>query len=195
LKWYSCLPEIKREFFTLWPHKCRVTEVKAQFQTEDVLMCCFFFKWGGTKSTRYWGHFWPVVQAPDDRWGWLWSNWWNEEWQGKPKYSEKTCPSATLSTTNPTWPDPDSNPGRRSGKSATNRLSYGAQCAACSWLWLNSEAGDRRIWCIGGILISRGHQRNLGATSSMTGTVIMLNTNLFFCEMVYSRPNIVLIGG
>jgi hypothetical protein len=27
-------------------------------------------------------------------------NWWNEDWQGKPKYSEKTCPSATLSTTN-----------------------------------------------------------------------------------------------
>jgi hypothetical protein len=21
----------------------------------------------------------------------LWSNWWNEDWQGKPKYSEKTC--------------------------------------------------------------------------------------------------------
>jgi hypothetical protein len=29
-------------------------------------------------------------------------NWWNEDWQGKPKYSKKTCPSATLSTTNPT---------------------------------------------------------------------------------------------
>jgi hypothetical protein len=28
--------------------------------------------------------------------------WWNEDWQGKPKYSEKTRPSATLSTTNPT---------------------------------------------------------------------------------------------
>jgi hypothetical protein len=27
---------------------------------------------------------------------------WNEDWQGKPKYSEETCPSATLSTTNPT---------------------------------------------------------------------------------------------
>jgi hypothetical protein len=38
----------------------------------------------------------------------------------------KTCPSATLSTTNPTWPDPGSNPGHRSGKPATNRLSYGA---------------------------------------------------------------------
>jgi hypothetical protein len=52
------------------------------------------------------GHFWPIVPAPDDRWGWLWSNWWNEDWQWKPKYSEKTCPSATWSTTNPTWPDP-----------------------------------------------------------------------------------------
>jgi hypothetical protein len=31
-----------------------------------------------------------------------------------------------LSTTNPTWPDPGSNPGRRSGKPVTNRLSYGA---------------------------------------------------------------------
>jgi hypothetical protein len=48
------------------------------------------------------GHFWPTVQTPDDRWGWLWSNLWNEDWQGKPKYSEKTCPSATLSTINPT---------------------------------------------------------------------------------------------
>jgi cellulose synthase/poly-beta-1,6-N-acetylglucosamine synthase-like glycosyltransferase len=28
-------------------------------------------------------------------------HWWNEDWQGKPKYSEKTYPSATLST-NPT---------------------------------------------------------------------------------------------
>jgi hypothetical protein len=25
-----------------------------------------------------------------------------EKWQGKPKYSEKTCPSATFFTTNPT---------------------------------------------------------------------------------------------
>jgi hypothetical protein len=57
---------------------------------------------------------------------WLWRNWWNEDWQGKRKYSEKTCPSATLSTTNPTWPDPGSNPSHRGGKPATNRLSYGA---------------------------------------------------------------------
>jgi hypothetical protein len=70
------------------------------------------------------GHYWPIVPAPDDRWWWLWRNWWNEDWQGKPKYSEKTWPSATLSTINPTCLDPGSNPGRRGGKSATNRLSY-----------------------------------------------------------------------
>jgi hypothetical protein len=38
----------------------------------------------------------------------------------------ETCPSATMSTTNPTLPDPGSNPGRHGGKPATNRLSYGA---------------------------------------------------------------------
>jgi hypothetical protein len=40
---------------------------------------------------------------------------WND-WQGKPKYSEKTCPSAALSTTNPTC-CPYANPGRRGGSS------------------------------------------------------------------------------
>jgi hypothetical protein len=49
-----------------------------------------------------------------------------EDCQGKPKYSEKTCPSVTLSTTDPTWADAGSNPGRLSRKSASNRLSYGA---------------------------------------------------------------------
>jgi hypothetical protein len=37
----------------------------------------------------------------------------------------KTCPSATLSTTNPTLTDPGSNPGLRGGRPATNRLSHG----------------------------------------------------------------------
>jgi general stress protein YciG len=42
------------------------------------------------------------------------------------EYGGETCPSANLSTTNPTWPDTGSNTGRRGGKPATNRLSYGA---------------------------------------------------------------------
>jgi hypothetical protein len=37
----------------------------------------------------------------------------------------KICPSATLSTTNPTWTDPKSNPCLRSERPATNRLSHG----------------------------------------------------------------------
>jgi hypothetical protein len=55
----------------------------------------------------------------------MWSSRGNENWKGKPKYSEKTCPNATLSTTNTTWSDLGSKPGRRGGKPATNCLSYG----------------------------------------------------------------------
>jgi hypothetical protein len=29
-------------------------------------------------------------------WRWLWRSRWNVDWQGKPKFSEKTCPSATF---------------------------------------------------------------------------------------------------
>jgi hypothetical protein len=67
---------------------------------------------------------WPIVPAPGD--------YDNGEFGGmkigsrKSKYWEEIYPSSTLSTTNPTWPDPGSNPGRRGGKPATNRLSYGA---------------------------------------------------------------------
>jgi hypothetical protein len=63
----------------------------------------------------------PIVRAPGD---------YNDgeiggmmSWQGKTKYSKKTCPSDALSTTNPTC-CPNVIPGRRCGKPATNRLSY-----------------------------------------------------------------------
>jgi hypothetical protein len=89
-------------------------------------MFSFLVSWGGmrlsppgTSATN-----WPIVPSTDDGWC-VWSSRWNENWQGKPKYSEKTCTGATLSTTNPTWPDLGSNPGRRGGKPATNRLNYG----------------------------------------------------------------------
>jgi hypothetical protein len=75
-----------------------------------------------TRSTRVVGRLLSYYACPG--WLWRWRIWWNEDWQGKPMYSEKTCPSATLSTINPTWPDPDANPDRRCGKPATNRLSY-----------------------------------------------------------------------
>jgi hypothetical protein len=87
---------------------------------------------GGTLRTA--ATYWPIVSAPDDRWWWLWRNWWNEDWQGKPKYSEKTCPNVTLSTTNPTCLDPGLNPGRRGGKPATNHLNYGAAVTYLAYL-------------------------------------------------------------
>jgi hypothetical protein len=50
------------------------------------------------------------------------------EWRlaGETEVLWGNLPNATLSTPNPTWPDPGSNPGRRGGNPATNRLSYGA---------------------------------------------------------------------
>jgi hypothetical protein len=90
--------------------------------------CCSFFQipWGGvrlsplcTSATNL-----PIAPAPDDRLWWVWSSGCNENMQErKPKYSEKTCPSATLSTTNLTWPDVGSNLYRRGWKPATNHLS------------------------------------------------------------------------
>jgi hypothetical protein len=42
-----------------------------------------------------------------------------------------TCPSATLSTTTPTWTDPGSNPSLRGERLATNRLSHYIASIAC----------------------------------------------------------------
>jgi hypothetical protein len=90
------------------------------------------------------------LPAPDNRWRWLWSNRWNAYWQGKPKYSKKTCPSATSSTTNPTWPDPGSNPGSRGGKPATNHLNYGAA------LTLSNIGPKAKLWIYKYMRLSKG---------------------------------------
>jgi hypothetical protein len=55
------------------------------------------------------------------------SNWapveWN--WQGKAEVLGENPVPVPLSITNPTWTDPESNPGHRGGRPATNRLSHG----------------------------------------------------------------------
>jgi hypothetical protein len=84
-----------------------------------------FLGWGDTESTSNVGYYWPIERASDDKWWWVWSGWWNENYQGKSKYSENTCPDATLFITNNTLLDLGSNPNRRGGKPANNRLSYG----------------------------------------------------------------------
>jgi hypothetical protein len=63
-------------------------------------------------------------------WRWLWRRSWNVDWQGKPKFSDKTCPSATFVHHKiPHDQTPNFNPGRRDGKHSTNRLSY----VAATW--------------------------------------------------------------
>jgi hypothetical protein len=48
---------------------------------------------------------------------------------------EKTCPSATLSTTDPIWPDRGLKLGCHDGKPASNCLSYGtAYAKPLGWL-------------------------------------------------------------
>jgi hypothetical protein len=63
----------------------------------------------------------------------------------------KTCPSATLPTTNLTCADPGLNPGLRGGRPATNRLSHGTAqvttsfmlVSVCLSVWNNSDLATR----------------------------------------------------
>jgi hypothetical protein len=55
---------------------------------------------------------------------------WNDIDRGNRKTRRKTCPSATLSTTNPTWIDPGANPGLRGERPPTNDLSRGTVSSA-----------------------------------------------------------------
>jgi hypothetical protein len=80
-------------------------------------------RWIPTGSTWHVGHQLAYCTFPG--WLWGWRIWWNDDWQGKPKYSVKTCLSATFvhHKSHLTWLG--ANPGSCSGKPVTNHLSYG----------------------------------------------------------------------
>jgi hypothetical protein len=90
---------------------------------KEYVLVSFLFFWSGVRLSPL--GIQPIVPAKDDKWWCAWGSRWYENWQGKQKYSEKTYPSATSSTTNPTWPDLGSKPGRCGGirgNPAFNRL-------------------------------------------------------------------------
>jgi hypothetical protein len=104
---------------------------------------------------------WPSLPAPYDR-RWVRSSLWNENWQGKPKYLEKACPSTTFSTTNHTWTALSSNQGRRGGKSVTNRLSYGA-----AWVVTMSCKGTRCCVLSASTIVGRAHMASVSMLRSL----------------------------
>jgi hypothetical protein len=104
-----------------------------------VRLIFFFFCIVGveSRSTRHCGHLMAYCVSPG--WLWQWRNRWND-WQGKPKYSEKTCPSAALPTKNPTC-CPYANPGRRGGKPASIRWAAARPEVDLEYiLWLQHHA-------------------------------------------------------
>jgi hypothetical protein len=55
------------------------------------------------------------------------------------------CASATLSTTNPTWHDPGSNPNRRGGIRASSHLSYGTALERIQVIGFKNVLGNEKI--------------------------------------------------
>jgi hypothetical protein len=118
----TCLRQSVSIIMTWWWRQKQPTERWLQF--------LFFLGWGETESTWYVGHYLAYCTSPE----WYMMNMEQSvEWElaGETKCSEQTCPSVTLSTTNPIWPDFGSNPGRRGEKPAIKRLSYDT---ASRWL-------------------------------------------------------------
>jgi hypothetical protein len=100
----------------------RIAPLVKRLSRNTLTALIFSWGWGETGCTRYVGHYWPRMVDDDEceAVGGMGGS-------GEPKHSEKTCPSADLFTTNPTWPGLSSSSVGRGGKPATNRLSYGLQ--------------------------------------------------------------------
>jgi hypothetical protein len=102
-----------------------------------------FMGWGATKSTCF------ADRSPSSDGRWLWSSWWDLNWQGKPRYSEKPTSVQFVSILNPTWCALD----RCRGRQPTNLLSIACNTddtnfSANSIIWqLCSNARSAKFNC------------------------------------------------
>jgi hypothetical protein len=90
----------------------------------------FFFREGGVGLPPKHACLLRLAYYAFPRWYEFGERWWDDIDRGKPKNSEKTYPSATLSATNLTWIDHGANPGLHDEIPATNDLSHGARARA-----------------------------------------------------------------
>jgi hypothetical protein len=84
----------------------------------------FSWRWGWVRPKR--GCLLTLAYYAFPRWYKFEGRRWNDILtRENRKTRRKTCPSATLSTINPTWIEPGVNPGLRGERPATKNLSYG----------------------------------------------------------------------
>jgi hypothetical protein len=140
-----------------------------------------------------------LAYCTSPRWWWLWRIWWNEDWQGNRSTRRRPAPGPLFSTTNPTWLDPGSNPGRRGGKPAANRLSYGAaklQHYFSNTRWERKWPNQIYRWTYRTFFFRKVVYPMYGVPLEMFQTGNMkevlqtfyLKCEFFFCKSVVNRP-------
>jgi hypothetical protein len=125
---------------------------------------------------------------------------WNEIDRGRPKYSGKTYPSATLSTTNPTCIEQGSNSGLRAGRPAANHLSHGTalnhklhqrehclRIFLCYFMFLWWTINRLRLSCIIFICLFRAAQWTHSVSVLKINQLMLHRKIIVFCSEVSAK--------
>jgi hypothetical protein len=116
------------------PGWCRyIGDIGTTCFLSGLVMLFFSWRWSGSSTQAWMPTYVSTLRIPQMIWVWRMSVKWYID-RGKPENSEKNNPSATLSTTNPTWIGPGANPGLRGERPATNDLSHGTALRCCYWV-------------------------------------------------------------